>query len=753
MDRCSVSNLKPGTSFHATATSGVVSGTMDFSAACLDGMLGGGGLNNSSNNGNGNGHRLCRSASEMDLEQTSRDQDWRSSSSASIKMARTDSFPTLMRSSSVISDASAAARMENNNNSSAASDLLESAEAAMLMRSDSVVSPYRTCLPFYHHHQQQQQPHQAGGYQYANNNSNKPSGLPLSIGRVETMNSAGMHAILAGTRSPFTPSQWQELEQQALIFKYMMAGVAVPPDLLIPLRRNINIFSSLPVTGSTLRSNLGWSSFHLGYAANNADPEPGRCRRTDGKKWRCSRDAVPDQKYCERHMNRGRHRSRKPVEGQTPHHHQHSATAHSSSTSGAANNSSSASSLAAAAARSAVTATTTTTTTSATSATASSTSSHTNLLRSSISTHQQQQQQQIGTKLSVFPASLSAAAAGGGGVASPAAASVSPFQIPLNVDRYLNGMKGDIEGPMFESSSQSINGLSMLSSMNNAWGSRNMVPAKTTSNNNGMMSYETRTLIDDGGQDFGLLNHNQMSSLLSMTQNQNNGDALQGFGNEDEQRGIRHNFFDDWPRTSRDRSTAISWTEMERMRSSTSSSATKLSISIPSEFDSPGSPRCDKLMLSPLKLSMSRDADPLGIDPTTQMGLGMGMGMGMGLGNQTSEQCRQKQTNWIPITWESPVGGPLAEVLNSTKDCNVKNSALNLMTDGWDCSPRGGDSSRMASPTGVLQKTFGSLSDSSTGSSPRAVHVAKVAHDSAGLCENLRTVTFVTGVSAPISTT
>ena len=47
------------------------------------------------------------------------------------------------------------------------------------------------------------------------------------------------------------------------------------------------------------------------------DPEPGRCRRTDGKKWRCSKDAVPDQKYCERHINRGRHRSRKLVEVQS----------------------------------------------------------------------------------------------------------------------------------------------------------------------------------------------------------------------------------------------------------------------------------------------------------------------------------------------------------------------------------------------------------------------------------------------------
>lgn len=44
------------------------------------------------------------------------------------------------------------------------------------------------------------------------------------------------------------------------------------------------------------------------------DPEPGRCRRTDGKKWRCGKSVVPDQKYCGQHMHRGRQRSRKPVE-------------------------------------------------------------------------------------------------------------------------------------------------------------------------------------------------------------------------------------------------------------------------------------------------------------------------------------------------------------------------------------------------------------------------------------------------------
>ncbi|XP_047315624.1 growth-regulating factor 9 [Impatiens glandulifera] len=39
--------------------------------------------------------------------------------------------------------------------------------------------------------------------------------------------------------------------------------------------------------------------------------ESGRCRRTDGKKWRCSKEVLPEQKYCESHIHRGRKRSRK----------------------------------------------------------------------------------------------------------------------------------------------------------------------------------------------------------------------------------------------------------------------------------------------------------------------------------------------------------------------------------------------------------------------------------------------------------
>ncbi|KAH7679925.1 Growth-regulating factor protein [Dioscorea alata] len=120
-----------------------------------------------------------------------------------------------------------------------------------------------------------------------------------------------------GTRYPFTATQWQELEHQALIFKYMASGIPIPSDLLLPIRRSFLLDSS-PSTNPSLAFPhplpMGWGSYHLGYGKKAEDPEPGRCRRTDGKKWRCSKDAYPDSKYCERHMHRGKNRSRKPVE-------------------------------------------------------------------------------------------------------------------------------------------------------------------------------------------------------------------------------------------------------------------------------------------------------------------------------------------------------------------------------------------------------------------------------------------------------
>ncbi|WZZ32023.1 hypothetical protein YC2023_015424 [Brassica napus] len=91
---------------------------------------------------------------------------------------------------------------------------------------------------------------------------------------------------------PFTNAQLKELERQAMIYKYMIASIPVPFDLLVS------------------------SSYALPCNNKNAvgDLEPGRCRRTDGKKWRCSKEVVSNHKYCERHLHRGRPRSRKHVE-------------------------------------------------------------------------------------------------------------------------------------------------------------------------------------------------------------------------------------------------------------------------------------------------------------------------------------------------------------------------------------------------------------------------------------------------------
>ncbi|KAK6941304.1 WRC domain [Dillenia turbinata] len=117
----------------------------------------------------------------------------------------------------------------------------------------------------------------------------------------------------ASSRFPFTATQWQELEHQALIYKYIISGVPIPPDLIFTIKRSLD---------STISSKLfplqhvGWNCFQMGFG-RKVDPEPGRCRRTDGKKWRCSKEAFPDSKYCERHMHRGRNRSRKPVENMT----------------------------------------------------------------------------------------------------------------------------------------------------------------------------------------------------------------------------------------------------------------------------------------------------------------------------------------------------------------------------------------------------------------------------------------------------
>ncbi|KAJ3706262.1 hypothetical protein LUZ61_009967 [Rhynchospora tenuis] len=103
----------------------------------------------------------------------------------------------------------------------------------------------------------------------------------------------------------FTYSQWLELQKQALIYKHITASVPVPPYLQYAFHYSNASYNV--IGGARALDNLG-------LLVNSTDLEPRRCRRTDGKKWRCSKDAAPDQKYCERHMNRGKPRSRKPVE-------------------------------------------------------------------------------------------------------------------------------------------------------------------------------------------------------------------------------------------------------------------------------------------------------------------------------------------------------------------------------------------------------------------------------------------------------
>ncbi|KAL6138402.1 hypothetical protein ACLB2K_063685 [Fragaria x ananassa] len=128
----------------------------------------------------------------------------------------------------------------------------------------------------------------------------------------------------------FSMSQWQELELQALIFRYMMAGAAVPPELLQPIKRSLlhsQFFFQHHLQHYPALLQSGY------WGRGSMDPEPTRCRRTDGKKWRCSKDVVAGQKYCERHVHRGRNRSRKPVEVTT-------ATTNAAGGSGAATNNS-----------------------------------------------------------------------------------------------------------------------------------------------------------------------------------------------------------------------------------------------------------------------------------------------------------------------------------------------------------------------------------------------------------------------------
>uniref|UniRef100_A0A0E0A481 Growth-regulating factor n=1 Tax=Oryza glumipatula TaxID=40148 RepID=A0A0E0A481_9ORYZ len=141
--------------------------------------------------------------------------------------------------------------------------------------------------------------------------SSSPSAAAPGIGGYQPQRGAAV----------FTAAQWAELEQQALIYKYLVAGVPVPGDLLLPIRPHSSAAATYsfanPAAAPFYHHHHHPSLSYYAYYGKKLDPEPWRCRRTDGKKWRCSKEAHPDSKYCERHMHRGRNRSRKPVESKT----------------------------------------------------------------------------------------------------------------------------------------------------------------------------------------------------------------------------------------------------------------------------------------------------------------------------------------------------------------------------------------------------------------------------------------------------
>lgn len=154
-----------------------------------------------------------------------------------------------------------------------------------------------------------------------------PSSMTDSFSHFNSSASGEMAAAASvNVRLPFTAAQLQELERQTLIYKYMMASAPIPHELLLPITKSPSTSRVLP----SCQPNMVPGSMELRLLSNNnsSDPEPWRCRRTDGKKWRCSRDVAPDQKYCERHSHKSRPRSRKPVE--LPAHRGHNSNIHQS---------------------------------------------------------------------------------------------------------------------------------------------------------------------------------------------------------------------------------------------------------------------------------------------------------------------------------------------------------------------------------------------------------------------------------------
>ncbi|KAL8130601.1 hypothetical protein V2J09_019756 [Rumex salicifolius] len=403
--------------------------------------------------------------------------------------------------------------------------------------------------------------------------------------------SSGMY-LLNGVRGPFTPSQWLELEQQALIYKYMTANEPIPAQLLIPIKKALESAGLFGFSAGTLRPTpWGWGSFRFGYSNSN-DPEPGRCRRTDGKKWRCSRDAMPDQKYCERHMNRGRHRSRKHVEGQATN--GHSVSGATKSTAAAITKQHTPPSMVAPAA---------------------------GLSNSFDMTHHYNQAKSLQHSAS------------------------NPSMNPLLNRMLVNS----------ENSCQGLQDTSQLSFLSLSGSNPYSVPKHRNTNEE---SAPSNFATSSTG-----------SPLFTITTSQKNST----YGDNDSTHGLNGSD-----------GSSILWPGLQSPLDST-------------------------------QLSMS--SIPMGSADYRQSHQHLEMGLGVGA---QSYNNNNRQSSWIPSSWEPSMGGPLGEALQSGNgDGKKTSSSLNLLPKGWE--GMGGYQLSSSSPTGVLQKSaLVTLSNSSAGSSPRA---------------------------------
>lgn len=389
--------------------------------------------------------------------------------------------------------------------------------------------------------------------------SGSGSGINIALSICQDENRSLTEATRGGPfsrlKGPFTPSQWLELEHQALIYKHIVANVPVPSNLLVPLKGSLYPFGS---HRSSTFTSFGWGPFNLGFSSRN-DPEPGRCRRTDGKKWRCSRDAVLDQKYCERHINRGRHCSRKPVEGQT------GRTVSGSTTS----------------------------------------------------------------KLASIASSSSASVIS-------RCSNLGAMQRQFN---YLQPKNGISSADNLANRSRELQDMSLIPCVN-------VLKSKDVSVS---VQEEVIPLEDASVSKFG---HVTLDSLInpsvriSLTKSRNP-EFFSGFHEQEAnvQNSIHH-FIDDWPKDHSNRA-YVSWPEELKYDWTLSSMSIPMA---PPDFSSSSScPKQDKSIMSSAGLPWEHN--PI------QMSLGMSIDLGEPI---------QKQSSWLPTSWENSMGGPLGEALTST---------------------------------------------------------------------------------------